>query len=199
MSDTRDLTDIKTDHLGKNRDDSEKPEITHCIAHIASLHLHPKNTGGPTKGGPMTSVSEMELVAGKGIMGNDRYFDRKTSKGVPSPRQVSLIDRSIIKYHEKQVDDIGCLPAGTIRSNIETTSKSTENDTPECPYIPLLNKQIQIGNSAIIELTLARTPCWEMDALSQGLQNSMKGNMQGVLAKVIKSGKIKIGDPLCII
>lgn len=46
----------------------------------------------------MTSVIEMELVEGKGISGNDRYFDRKTAKGGPSPRQVSLIDRSIIKY-----------------------------------------------------------------------------------------------------
>ena len=167
------------------------------IAHVASLHVHPKNKGGPVKGGAMTSVLEMELVEGKGIKGNERYFDRKTSKGAPSPRQVSLIDRSLIKHHEEQVDNKGCLPPGAIRSNIETTLVGKNQETtPPCPYIPLLNRQLQIGNSAIIELTLARTPCWEMDVLSQGLQQSMKGETQGVLAKVVKSGTIKIGDPI---
>jgi len=183
---------------GKHNDKT----IAHCIAHVASLHLHPKNKGGPLKGGSMISITEMELVAGKGIRGNDRYFDRKTSKGGPSPRQVSLIDRSIIKYHEKQVDNVGCLSPGTIRSNIETikSNKDDKNaETAECPYISLLNKQLQIGNTAVIELTLARSPCWEMDVISKGLQKSMKGEMQGVLAKVIKSGMIKIGDPIYIV
>lgn len=178
----------------------EKKTVSRCIAYVASLHLHPKNKGGPIKGGPMTCMLEMELVEGKGIKGNDRYFDRKTAKGGPSPRQVSLIDRSIIKYHEKQVGDLGCLLPGAIRSNIETTFVNSKNDENEfCPFIPLLNKQLQIGSLAIIELTLARTPCWEMDAISPGLQKSMKGEMQGVLAKVIKSGTIKIGDPIFII
>ena len=174
------------------------------IAHVASLHLHPKNKGGPIKGGSMTSVLEMELVEGKGIRGNDRYFDRKTVKGGASPRQVSLIDRSTIKYHEEQVNNTGCLAPGAIRSNIETILINSKDDknrdvAPDCPYIHLLNKQLQIGNSAVIELMLARTPCWEMDVLSQGLQQSMKGERQGVLAKVIKSGTIKIGDPISII
>jgi MOSC domain-containing protein YiiM len=147
----------------------------------------------------------MELVEGKGILGNDRYYDMKTSKGGPSPRQVSIIDRSIIKYHEEQVGKLGCLSAGKIRSNIETTlvyakddKNDDKNEMPECPYIALLNKRLMIGNTAILEVTLSRTPCWEMDAITQGLQQSMKGQMQGVMAKVIRSGIIKIGDPIVI-
>lgn len=177
---------------------------TNRIAQVVSLHLHPKNKGGPIYGGSMTSVSEMELVKDKGIRGNDRYFDRKTSKGEPSPRQVSLIDRSIIKYHEEQVG-IGCLPAGAIRSNIETAQVNLndgkhEDRTPaECPYTHLLHRQLKIGSVAIIELTLTRTPCWEMDVLSNGLQQSMKGDRQGVLAKVVQSGTVKIGDPVFLI
>lgn len=172
------------------------------FAYVASLHLHPQNKGGPIKGGPMISMSEIELIEGKGIRGNDRYFDRKTVKGEPSPRQISLIDRSVIKYHAQSVDNIDCLPPGAIRSNIETilvNVNSEEGEIKEDPYLSLLHKQLQIGSSAIIELTLARKPCWEMDVLFQGLQQSMKGDMQGVLAKVIKSGTIKIGDPILIL
>lgn len=192
MSKAAESADIKD-----SKKDS-KNSVT-SIARVTSLHLHPKSKGGPIKGGSMTPVSEMELVEGKGIKGNDRYFDRKTTKGDPSPRQVSLIDRSTIKHHETQVGDFGCLPPGAIRSNIETAIDGKNHESSECPYISLLNRRLQIGSSVIIELTVARTPCWEMDVLSKGLQQSMKGERQGVLAKVIKSGTIKIGDPILVL
>jgi len=174
------------------------------IGHVSSLHLHPEEKGGPVKGGAMIDVTKMTLVEGKGILGNTRYFEKKTRSGHPSPRQVSIIDRSMIQYHANRVGDSDCLPAGAIRSNIETTletklwesKKVHDGEIPYCPYSESIGDQFQIGDTAIIELTLTRTPCWEMDVIKSGLQQSMKGDTQGCLAKIIKSGVINLRDPV---
>ena len=41
-----------------------------------------------------------------------------------------------------------------------------------------------------------RDPCEKMDAICRGLRDLMMENRQGVLAQVIRSGRIKIGDSI---
>src|SRR5579872_1984425 len=81
---------------------SEEKKRLLYTAVIASLHLHSARSGGS-----MRSVPYMDLVQDKGIQGNGRHFGRLTRHGQPSPRQVSLIERSLLKWlSERQKKDL---------------------------------------------------------------------------------------------
>src|SRR5712675_1872217 len=73
---------------------------------------------------------------------------------------------------------------GAVRSNIETTGVD---------LVSLIGKEVEIGE-AVLLLYGSRDPCEQMDAICQGLRELMMNNRQGVLAQVIRSGKIQVGD-----
>ena len=59
---------------------------------VASLHLHPLESGEP-----MSSVETIELVEHKGLSGEPRYFGKLSRRtGQASRRQVSLMEREQI-------------------------------------------------------------------------------------------------------
>ena len=145
---------------------------------VASLHLH------PTKGGePFQPVEEMELLAGKGIVGNPRYFARVNSMGEPSKRQVSIIEREQIAEHAATLG-LKSIPPGIVRSNIETSG---------IDLIALLGWEVEIGEAAV-HFYDARTPCSKMDRIAPGLRKLMCDQQQGVMAQVLRSGRVKVGD-----
>lgn len=147
---------------------------------IASLHLH------PTEGGaPFQNVQMIEVIAGEGIAGNPRYFSRKTRSGEPSKRQVSLIEREQIAEHATALG-LEKISPGVVRANIETLGVN---------LIDLIGKHVQIGD-AILFFYEARLPCSKMDAICQGLRELMTNNRQGVLAQIIKSGTIRVGNTI---
>ncbi|MCD6049762.1 MAG: hypothetical protein K0Q55_1165, partial [Verrucomicrobia bacterium] len=78
------------------------------LGRVASLHLHSAESDGQ-----MVNVWSMELVAGKGIAGNKRYFGR------PTRRQVTLIEREQIAEHAT-ILGLESIAPGVVRSNIET-------------------------------------------------------------------------------
>ena len=198
----------KKNELNK-QEQFEKPGGTevkteNIIAWVASLHLHPLNKGGPIKGGPMTNEKTITLVENQGIVGDHRHFGRLTSKDDPSPRQVSIIDRSQLRDHAMMASDPDCLGPGRVRSNIETITNFEKNGSINekdeiLTYIEYIGRQLQIGKTAIVEVTLARKPCWQMDIISQGLKRLMSGDRQGILCKVITSGDVQIGDPIVLL
>ena len=53
--------------------------------------------------------------------------------------------------------------------------------------------RLQIGETATIEITKARTGC-ERLVLAQGLSRDPFNNLMGMLAKVTTSGEIRVGD-----
>ena len=148
------------------------------LGRVASLHLHPREGGEPFQ-----TVGAIEVEAQKGIIGNPRYYARRSRSGEPSKRQVSLIEREQIGEHSVALG-LETIPPGAVRSNIETTGVN---------LISLIGQQVQIGD-AILFLYEARTPCSKMDALCAGLRELMMENRQGVLAQVIRSGRIEVGD-----
>jgi len=75
-----------------------------------------------------------------------------------------------------------------VRSNIETSGIG---------LVSLIGKEVEIGE-AILLLYGPRDPCEQMDAICQGLRELMMNNRQGVLAQVIRSGKIQIGDRISV-
>jgi hypothetical protein len=148
---------------------------------VASLHVHP-----PQPGQPLVAVTAFNLVVGKGIEENPRYFGRISRRtGRPSRRQVSLIEREQIAEHAATLGLPG-LPSGAVRSNIETTGIDLQL---------LVGIEVEIGE-AVIRFYEPRTPCGKMDALCQGLRKLMENNRQGVMAEVVRSGTVRVGDPI---
>ncbi len=154
---------------------------TPASARVASIHLHPAESGTP-----MRSVNEIELVAGKGIVGEPRYFGKLSRRtGQPSRRQVSLMEREQIAEHAATLGMQSIAP-GMVRANIETTG---------IDLIQLIGQQIQIGD-AVLFLYEARKPCGQMDAICAGLRDLMEDSRQGVLAEVIRPGTIRCQDAI---
>jgi len=150
---------------------------------VASLHLHPAEPGAPLR-----SVEEIEAVKAKGLLNDSRYFARiSRSSGQPSRRQVSLIEREQIAGHAAALGQQS-IPPGAVRANIETSG---------IDLVTILGRQIQIGK-AVLLLYEPRTPCAKMDAICSGLRALMKDNRQGVLAEVVRSGKIRVGDSISV-
>jgi MOSC domain-containing protein YiiM len=148
---------------------------------VASLHLHPREGGQP-----LSSVQSVEVVEAKGILDNPRYFGRVSkSSGQPSRRQVSLIEREQIAEHAATLG-LQSIAPGAVRSNIETSG---------IDLVGLVGQEIQIG-TAVLLLYAPRDPCEKMDAICQGLREQMMNNRQGVLAEVLRSGRIQVGDAI---
>jgi len=150
---------------------------------VASLHLHPLRSGEP-----MRRVDQFTAVKGKGIQENGRYFGRVNRAGKPSRRQITLIEREQINTH---ADSLGLpeIAPGDVRANVETEGAS---------LIGFLGKQVRIG-TAVIRIYEARTPCSKMDAIAPGLRELMENSQQGVLAEIVESGVIRVGDAISIL
>ena len=146
---------------------------------IASLHLHPAEPGAP-----LQSVEEIELIEAKGILGEPRYFGRVSrDTGQPRRRQVTLIEREQIAEHAATLG-LPSISPGAVRSNIETSGIN---------LIALVGREVEIGE-AVLHLYAPRDPCEKMDAVCLGLRELMKNQRQGVLAKVVRSGRVRVGD-----
>jgi MOSC domain-containing protein YiiM len=126
----------------------------------------------PERGQPMQATQQLEAVAGKGLQG-DRTFGR------PS-RQVLLVDDSILKKFK--------LEPGALRENITVQHLTIDALEP--------GTKLAIGTS-LLQITGPCDPCSKMDAIRAGLQSELKGQ-RGMLANVVQSGLIAIGDTISI-
>jgi MOSC domain-containing protein YiiM len=159
------------------------PASAATAGRVASLHLHP-----PDPDSPMQNVESIEVIESKGILDEPRYFGRKSrDTGLPSRRQVTLIEREQIAEHAAALG-LKSIPPGAVRSNIETSGAD---------LISLIGREIEIGD-AVLLLYAPRDPCAKMDAICQGLRGLMMNNRQGVLAQVVRSGRIRVGDRITI-
>ncbi len=150
---------------------------------VASLHLHPAEPGAP-----LLAVEVVEAVQAKGLGGDTRYFGRLSREtGQPSRRQVSLIEREQLAEHAAALGLAGIAP-GAARSNIETQG---------IDLVALVGREVEIGG-AVLLVAAPRDPCAKMDAVCQGLRERMSGHRQGVLAEVLRSGPICVGDPIAV-
>lgn len=139
---------------------------------VASLHVHPAKARAP-----FVAVKALHLVAGKGIEEDPRYFNRG------SRRQVTLMEREQIAEHAEALG-AGEFPPGAVRSNIETTGIN---------LVDLVGQRVQVGG-AVLDFYEPRTPCQQMDDLCPGLRGLMEDGHTGVLARVVQSGVIRVGD-----
>ena len=135
---------------------------------------------------PLQSVQEIELVEAKGILDEPRYFGRVSrDTGQPRRRQVTLIEREQIAVHATALK-LPSIGPGAVRSNIETLGIN---------LIALVGREVEIGD-AVLLLYAPRDPCAKMDAICQGLRELMTNQRQGVVAEVLRSGRVRVGDAI---
>jgi len=157
------------------------PTPISVLGRVVSIHLHPA-VGGT----PMVSVAEVEAVAQRGLAGDRRYHGRKSrSTGLPTRRQVTLVGRETLAGHAQTLG-IECIQPGHARSNLETEG---------IDLAAWVGKRLKVG-AALLEVVECRTPCAKMDAVRPGLRLLMAAPGQGVLARVVESGAIRVGDAI---
>jgi MOSC domain-containing protein YiiM len=115
----------------------------------------------------------LTLVEGVGIEGDAHARPR-------SSRQVLLMA-------EENCDAFGLAP-GEVRENLTVRGIDLQALPP--------GTRLQIGG-AVLEITKDCEPCAFIDSLRPGLKNQMVGR-RGMLARVIRSGEVRIGDEIAI-
>lgn len=138
---------------------------------------------------PMTQVQTMRFVAGRGILGNPRYYDAITKRGKPNMRHVSIIENEMIEIHKLTLNS-NKITCANVRSNVVTTGINLVN---------LVGRTVMIGDRAIVRFSNKRDPCYKMDHVHKGLMKEMLNGNQGVVAEIVVSGDIKIGDIIRVI
>jgi len=121
----------------------------------------------------MLPVEACEAVDGKGLM-NDTSFGR-------SQRQVLLIEAETLQA-------FGIQP-GDVRENI------TVEGLPLSALAP--STRLAAGET-VLEVVGQCAPCSQVDAVRPGLSVEMQ-NRRGILARVVRGGSMRIGDPVSVL
>jgi len=64
--------------------------------------------------------------------------------------------------------------------------------------VPLKGKTLEVGTARLL-ICEPRDPCEKMDRVMPGLRALMEKDRQGVLAQVVASGTIRVGDEIRIL
>lgn len=147
------------------------------------------------------AVSSITLIAGEGVEGDAhrgvtvKHRSRvKRDPTQPNLRQVHLIHSELIESLKPQGFRVG---PGVMGENITTAGL----DILSLP----LGTRLELGE-AEIEITGLRNPCGQLDNYQQGLTKAVldrdaDGNLirlAGVMAVVVRGGKVKIGDGISV-
>ncbi len=124
-----------------------------------------------------TSIDYVELIAGHGIEG-----DRKAGRN--PKRQLNIMSAAMVATLQAEGYQTapGELGEQLVISGLDAMTLER-------------GSRLQFGDSAIIEITMPRTPCSWFE-LIQGKTMAETAGRIGVMATVIASGSIAIGDPV---
>ena len=136
-------------------------------------------------GGPMVSLSQVEVEKGRGLIG-DRYHggEGTFSRWQRPNRAVSLIESEALEgiMKERGID----LSAGRHRRNLTTKGVSLS---------ALVGGHFRIG-TVLFRASATCPPCRYLErSLGQGVFEALR-NRGGIRAEVVESGLVKKGDPL---
>src|SRR5881275_2033644 len=91
--------------------------------------------------------------------------------------------REVLFVSKEHLDSVNVEP-GAIRENF--TVEGT--DVEQWP----VGQQVRVGG-ALFEITMVCDPCHRMDELRDGLRTELQGK-RGMLARVVESGEVALGD-----
>jgi len=142
----------------------------------------------------------VELVANHGVVGDAhagaavKHRSRvKPGSAPPNLRQVHLVHVELLDELKAAGYPVG---PGTIGENVTTRGL----DLLGLPT----GTRLRLGDSAVVELTGLRNPCYQLDGIRDGLKNACLGRdaegrlvrKAGVMAIVLAGGTVKPGDPI---
>ena len=136
--------------------------------------------GGPRGNHGIVQPSEIECVAGKGIVG-DRYFGYKEDfKG-----QITFFDQAVLDALQKSgLAGDQEIEAWKLRRNVLIAGYD---------ILHLINKDFRIGEVEFYGMEQC-APCYWMDeAVAPGTEDFLQGR-GGLRAKITKSGKLALGE-----
>ncbi|HEX3267066.1 MAG TPA: MOSC domain-containing protein [Gaiellaceae bacterium] len=122
------------------------------------------------KSGTSVGHERRRAIAGEGLEG--------CAHANPPKREVLFVS-------SEHLESVGVDP-GAIRENL--TVEGT--DVQQWP----VGQRVRAGE-AVFEITMVCDPCHRMDELRQGLRAELD-NKRGMLARVVESGEIALGDPV---
>lgn len=125
------------------------------------------------RGTAMIPLTETTVVADWGLQD-----DRKARAG--SKRQVYLVDAATLQSVELQ--------PGDLNENITVHGLDVNTLQP--------GQRVRLG-SARIEITMPCTVCGELEKVRAGLKEALR-DRRGVLAQVLETGVVRVGDPLIV-
>ncbi len=138
-------------------------------------------------GAPMEPREEVEAVQGRGLRG-DRYLERTGYWTNVDECEVTLIEGEDLE--EITTSTALHVLSGEHRRNLVTRGIKLSD---------LVGRRFQVGE-AVLEFDRPRPPCAYIGELSQqaGLTRAL-GRRGGICARVIRSGTIRVHDPIDIL
>lgn len=126
--------------------------------------------------GPMDSVPEATLVAGRGLVGN---ADQGRS------RQVTLIEREV---WERLMAQLG--------AHVAPSARRANLMLSECGLAGTRDRVLRVGDCRL-RIAGETRPCERMDEAFEGLRKAMQTEWGGgAFAQVLDDGTIRVGDPV---
>lgn len=124
-------------------------------------------------------LTEAALVEGYGIEG-----DRKG--GNPKRNLNVMDDQTLAELHaEGYPTEPGSLGENIILSGVDLRT------------LPA-GTRLRLGDQAVIELVNRREPCEQLTELDERMPQSVEGRV-GVMCRVVKSGHVRVGDPVAVV
>ncbi len=93
--------------------------------------------------------------------------------------------RQVLFASQEHIDAVGVEP-GAIRENLTVSGADVQGWAP--------GQRLAVGD-AVFEVTMECEPCERMDELRPGLRAELEGR-RGVLAKVVETGEVAVGDEI---
>ena len=125
-------------------------------------------TSPARKSGRSVAHERLQAIAGQGMEG--------CAHANPPRREVLFASL-------EHLDSVGVEP-GAIRENLTVAGA----DVQQWP----IGQRVRVGG-AVFEITMVCDPCQRMDDLRQGLRAELD-NKRGMLARVVESGEVAVGD-----
>ncbi len=135
----------------------------------------------------MATVSGLFLSPGRGS-GRSEPRERVSAiagQGLEGCAHANPPRREVLLASQEHLDALGVEP-GAIRENVTVAGADVHEWA--------VGQQVQVGG-ALFEITMVCDPCARMDELRPGLRAEIDGK-RGMLAHVVESGEIALGDAI---
>jgi MOSC domain-containing protein YiiM len=130
-------------------------------------------TSPARKSGRSDSHERRQAIAGQGLLG--------CAHANPPRREVLFVSK-------EHLDSVNVEP-GAIRENITVEGDDVQNWP--------VGQRVRVGE-AEFEITMVCDPCHRMDELRDGLRAELD-NKRGMLARVVESGEVAVGDEVTLV